>query len=147
MNEPWNRYGPTAARLHGKPGRQMRPQSITIDIHSHVLVPEAAEFIAPHLDPATNPLAHFATPDTKALNHRQDAERRPFMVNHQDRLADLDDMGIDLQVVMPPPPQCYYTVPLDAAVKAARLVNDGIAAFVSKKPDRFAGLGSVPMPD
>src|SRR5207244_5278990 len=120
----WNKYGPTAARMHGRPGREVRPQSITIDIHSHVAVPTAAEFVAPHLDPATNPLAHFATPDTKALNLRQDAERRPRMVSHAERLADLDAMGIDLQVVMPPPPQCYYTVPPDIAVGAARIVND-----------------------
>ena len=32
-----------------------------------------------------------------------------------ERLRDLDEMGIDIQVVMPPPPQCYYTVPLDIA--------------------------------
>ncbi len=56
-------------------------------------------------------------------------------------------MGIDFQLVMPPPPQCYYTVPVEIAVEAARMVNDGIAEFVRKKPDRFAGLGSVPMPD
>jgi aminocarboxymuconate-semialdehyde decarboxylase len=56
-------------------------------------------------------------------------------------------MGINFQLVMPPPPQCYYTVPVEIAVGAARIVNDGIAEFVSKKPDRFAGLGSVPMPD
>jgi aminocarboxymuconate-semialdehyde decarboxylase len=48
---------------------------------------------------------------------------------------------------MCPPPQCYYTVPLDIAVKAARIVNDGIAAYVAARPDRFAALGSVPMPD
>jgi aminocarboxymuconate-semialdehyde decarboxylase len=56
-------------------------------------------------------------------------------------------MGIDFQLVMPPPPQCYYAVPLDIAVRAARIVNDGIAEFVAKMPDRFAGLGSVPMTD
>jgi aminocarboxymuconate-semialdehyde decarboxylase len=38
-------------------------------------------------------------------------------------------------------------VPVEIAVEAARMVNDGIAEFVGKKPDRFAGLGSVPMPD
>ncbi len=147
MSDIWNKYVPTAARAHGKPGREIRPKSVTIDIHSHVAVPAAAAFVEPHLAQAGNPLARFATADTKALNIRQDNERRPRMVNHAERLADLDAMGIDFQLVMPPPPQCYYTVPLDVAVKAAQLVNDGIAEFVAKKPDRFAGLGSVPMPD
>jgi len=38
-------------------------------------------------------------------------------------------------------------VPLDIAVQAARMVNDGIAAFCAKKADRFKGFGTVPMPD
>ena len=56
-------------------------------------------------------------------------------------------MGIDVQVVMPPPPQCYYTVPIDISVKATQVVNDGIAEYVARKPDRFVALGSVPMTD
>jgi aminocarboxymuconate-semialdehyde decarboxylase len=125
----------------------MRPQSITIDIHSHVAIPEAADFVQPHFDPATIPLINFATPQTKVLNARQDSDRRGLMTSHQQRLSDLDAMGIDLQLVMCPPPQCYYTVPLDIAVKAARIVNDGIAAYVAARPDRFIALGSVPMAD
>ena len=147
MSNDWNRYGPTAARPPGRPGRTMRPQSVTVDLHAHVAVPRAAEFVKPHLDLATIPLARYATPDTKAINIRQDAERTPVMITHDQRLADLDAMGIDLQVVMCPPPQCYYTVPLDVAVKAARIVNEGVAAYVAARPDRFVALGTVPMPD
>ena len=36
MTAQWNKYEPTAARKHGKPGREIRPKSTTIDIHSHV---------------------------------------------------------------------------------------------------------------
>jgi aminocarboxymuconate-semialdehyde decarboxylase len=56
-------------------------------------------------------------------------------------------MGIDLQLVMCPPPQCYYTVPVDIAAAAARMINDAIAEYVAGKPDRFIALGTVPMPD
>ena len=56
-------------------------------------------------------------------------------------------MGVDMQVIKPPPPQCYYAVPLEIAVQAAQIVNDGIAEFVASKPDRLKGFGSVPMPD
>src|SRR5262252_8889328 len=147
MSKDWNRYGPTAARPKGKPGRTLRPQSLTIDLHAHVAVPRAAEFVKPHLDLATNPLARYSTPDTKAINIRQDAERTPVMVSHDQRLADLDAMGIDLQLVMCAPNQCYYTVPLDIAAPAARMVNDGIAEYVAGRPDRFVALGTVPMID
>jgi aminocarboxymuconate-semialdehyde decarboxylase len=145
MAKDWNRYEPTVARTHGKPGREVRPKGLTIDIHSHVAVPEAAEFVKPHLDLTTIPLGYFSTPDTKELNARQEADRRSRMTHYDERLADLEAMGIDLQLVMPPPPQCYYTVPLEIAVPATRMVNEGIADFVAGKPDRFIGLGSVPM--
>ena len=146
-----NRYGPTAARKQGKPGREIRPKSTTIDIHSHVGVPAAAAIAQPHLDMSTVPLAHFATPNVKALNAKQEADRRTRMTGLEngldERLRDMDDMGLDMQLVMPPPPQCYYTVPVEIAVKATRVLNDGIAEYVARKPDRFVALGTVPMQD
>ena len=45
MTEPTNRYDLTAARAHGRPGRDIRPRSLTVDIHSHVLVPAAAAYV------------------------------------------------------------------------------------------------------
>ena len=147
MAEESNHYGNTAARSHGKPGRETRPATITIDMHSHVAVPEAADYVRPHLDLSTVPLAHFATPNTKALNQKQDADRRPNMLQHDVRLADMDEAGIDFQIIMPPPPQCTYTVPADIGIRAAQMINDGLAEFVAKRPDRFAALGTVAMQD
>src|SRR3984893_17590876 len=121
MTEQWNKYGPTAARKHGTSGREARPQSVTIDVHAHVDVPEAAKFVAPHFDMATVPLAHFATPDSKALTQKQAADINAPR-HHRHRLADLDAMGVDIQMTAPQPLQCYYAVPLDIAVKAAQIV-------------------------
>jgi aminocarboxymuconate-semialdehyde decarboxylase len=146
MPQQWNKYAPTAARRHGKPGRETRPKSITVDIHSHVAVPAASKFVEPHLDWATIPLAHFANAETKALGQKQEADIRE-RAGQDHRLADLDAMGIDVQMIAPPPPQCYYTVPLDIAVKATQIVNDGIAEFCAVKPDRLKGFGAVPMTD
>jgi aminocarboxymuconate-semialdehyde decarboxylase len=147
MAETWNRYGPTAARPHGKPGREIRPRSLTLDVHSHVAVPAAAALVKPHLDLSTIPLAHFATPATKALNMQQDADRTSRMTQYDERLADLDAMGLDMQVIKPPPPQCYYTVPIEIAVKATRIVNDSLAEYAAKKSDRFVAFGAVPLQD
>lgn len=146
MTTQWNKYAPTAARVHGKPGRETRPKSVTIDIHAHVGIPAAFEIVKPHLDWATVPLAHFADAETKALNAKQEADifsRRSL----EHRLAALDDMGLDIQAILPPPPQCYYTVPNDIAVKATKVLNDGIAGYVAQRPDRFVGFGSLPMMD
>jgi len=145
MNQ-WNKYAPTAARKHGRPGRETRPTSMTIDAHSHVGVPRAAEFVKPHLDPNSSPLVHFANAETKALNQKQERDIAA-RASLEQRLSDLDAMGLDMQVIKPPPPQCYYALPVDIAVQAAQIVNDGIAEFVARKPDRLKGFGSVPMPD
>src|SRR5262249_15902100 len=120
MAEEWNKCGATAGRKHGKPGRQVRPRSTTIDIHSHVAIPQAAALVKPHLDVSTIPLAHFANAETKALSQKQEEDVRARITGYDERLADLDTMGIDLQLIMPPPNQCYYTVPLDIAVQAPR---------------------------
>ncbi len=144
-------YGRTAARKHGPAGRDVRPQTVTVDIHSHVSVPEAATEIAGQLNSSSNPLALFSTPETKAINAQQEIDRRSRMTGRgaglSERLRDLDDMGIDIQVVMPPPSQCYYTAPIEISVKATHIVNNGIAEFVARKPDRFIALGTVPMAD
>jgi aminocarboxymuconate-semialdehyde decarboxylase len=147
MTTLWSKYERTAARKHGRPGREIRPQSTTIDIHSHVAIPRAAAFAKPHLDMTTIPLAHFADAATRAVNQKQEGDIVTRITAYDDRLADLDAMGIDLQLVMPPPNQCFYTVPLDIAVEGSRMVNDGLAEYVDRKPDRFLALGTVPLTD
>ena len=147
MTDETNHYGATAAREHGRPGKEVRPKTITIDMHSHVAVPAAAKFANPHIDQSLVPLAHFSTANTTALNNKQGNDRTPNMIEVDVRLADMDAAGIDMQIIMPPPPQCTYAVPLDIGVQSSRMVNDGLAEFVSRKPDRFAALGTVPLQD
>lgn len=145
MDEPWNRYAPTAARVHGRPGREQRPASPTVDVHAHLFVPEAAEIAAPHLPP--DPRAGFIAEDTRQLSRRQDAERRGHLIELRERIAAMDAMGVDIQVVSPAPGNCYHTLPAEIAAKAARAVNEGVAAHVAKRPERLAGIGTVPIQD
>src|SRR6266700_2878087 len=147
MTTQWSKYERTAARKHGKLGREIRPKSTTIDIHSHVAIAQASAFAKPHLDMATIPLAHFANAETKALSQKQEEDIRARITGYDERLADLDAMGLDMQLVMPPPNQCFYTLPLDIAVKGSRMVNDGLAEYVARKADRFVALGTVPLSD
>jgi aminocarboxymuconate-semialdehyde decarboxylase len=147
MTNVWNKYGPTAARMHGKPGRETRPQSTTIDIHSHVAIPQAGAFVQQYASMLSPGLHEFQSPETAAVNAKQDADMKTRLTNFDERLKDLDAMGVDMQVIKPPPGQCYYTLPVTAAVKAAQIVNDGLAEFVGRRPDRLIGLGTVPLND
>ncbi len=124
MTDGWSKYTLTAARSHN-PSSRPRPTSGTIDLHSHIIVPAAAELVAPY--PArTNDVT---SADTIVVGRKQLADRRPHMLDLAVRLPDLDAMGLERQVIKPSPQQCYYEVPADVAVKAARLVNDGMAEF------------------
>lgn len=147
MTDIWNSYGPTAARRPDKPGRTHRPSSPTLDIHAHVAIPAAAQIALPHLDPSTIPLARWQGPETRAVNAKQEGDLKARLTSVEDRVRALDEMGLDMQLVMPPPLQCYDTIPLDIAVTASRAVNDGLAEWVAQVPDRFVALGTVPMQD
>jgi len=79
---------------------------------------------------------------------QQEKDRGPVaMADLEDRLRVLDAQGIDMQLVAPPPPQCYYQSPIEHAAVGSRMVNDGMAEWVGGRPDRFAGLGTVPLQD
>jgi aminocarboxymuconate-semialdehyde decarboxylase len=147
MANVWNKYEPTAARKHGRPGRDVRPHSLTLDIHSHVAIPQAAALVKPHLDPSTIPLAHYQSPETRAVNEKQENDLKTRITGMDERLRDLDAMGLDMQLVMPPPPQCYFTVPIEYAAPATRMINDGLAEWVARRPDRFLAFGTVPLQD
>lgn len=138
-----NRYGRTAARIHDADGLARRPSTTTIDIHAHIVVPAAAAHAQPHVDMSKVPLAHFADAGVKAINAIQDRDRAQIMTTLDQRLKDLDHMGIDIQVICPAPGQCYYSVRPEIAEKAHKLANEGVAEYVARKPDRFIGLGVV----
>ncbi|WP_127145580.1 amidohydrolase family protein [Pelagibacterium montanilacus] len=138
-----NRYGPTAARDF--PSEPRRLKSKTVDVHAHVFVKEAQDFVGPHIQAMDIPMMRYSNDETRGINRLQEQDRATAMVDVEDRIRVLDAMGIDVQVVAPPPPQCYYTVPLEIAVKGTQLVNDGMAAFAAARPDRLAAMGSVPL--
>ena len=147
MANVWNSYGETAARPHERPGREIRPESLTVDFHAHVGVPEAAALAQPYIDMSKIPIVRFQSPETRAVNEKQQQDLKTREVDLDERLADLDAEGVDQQLILPTPPQTFYAVPLDIAVQSARIVNDGLAEFASRKPDRFVPFCTVPMPD
>ncbi len=70
------------------------------------------------------------------------------MVNLDLRLADMDAMGVDIQVVSPNIlHQCTYGVDPAEGLRLERLNNDYMAEMVAKAPDRLIGIASVPLQD
>jgi aminocarboxymuconate-semialdehyde decarboxylase len=87
----------------------------------------------------------FSSADSDAVNRELFARIGRKLSSIDERLADMDAVGIDIQALSPLPGQTIYAAPPDVAREAARLTNDGIATAVARHPDRFVGMGVVPL--
>ena len=63
------------------------------------------------------------------------------------RIEDMGAMGVARQVISPMPELLSYWLPLEDARVMVRYLNDQIAAMIGQSPDRFIGLGAVPLQD
>jgi aminocarboxymuconate-semialdehyde decarboxylase len=124
--------GPRRKRSDGGP---------VIDIHCHLGVPAASRHVPVeyHFGPSDPP-----TP-TDLVNASMMVEVAPRLNGVDLRLEDMDRLAIDIQVISPNPGQYFYGAPIEGARACAREINDTIAEVVAAHPDRFAGLGTVPL--
>lgn len=68
------------------------------------------------------------------------------MADLDERVSAMDRMGVDIQVLSSSlVHQCTYEAEPAEALRLDRRMNDRIADAVTSKPDRFRGLGSVPL--
>jgi aminocarboxymuconate-semialdehyde decarboxylase len=63
------------------------------------------------------------------------------------RLKDCDRDGVSVQVLSTVPVMFSYWARADDALDLSRFLNDHIAGLVNRFPERFVGLGTVPMQD
>lgn len=74
-------------------------------------------------------------------------ERGGFAKPVVERLAEMDELGVDMQLVSPTVGFYQYANDLDVTNRIARECNDEISEMVSAHPTRFAGLATLPMQD
>jgi aminocarboxymuconate-semialdehyde decarboxylase len=121
--------------------------SLKIDIHCHYLNREVAAKVA-HLNPGQyEPSVCFANTMTREVNVKQMKDRAAMLSDVGVRLKHMDRMGVDVQAVSPAPNQTYYWTEPGMGQALAREVNEGIAKVAAGHPERFVGLGTVPLQD
>lgn len=103
-----------------------------VDVHSHVRVPETWDLVKDRIVREGSPFDVQQADPNSAANIHNDVEKR---------LADLDEMGVDVQAVSINP--FWYWADEDLAQRIVHIQNEKIAAFCRAHPDRFVGLGSV----
>jgi len=113
-----------------------------IDIHTHVLFP------AEEKGNLTAVMPRFARDDAgqeviqvRGRSFRDQAE----LYNPKRRIRDMDQKGIDVQVLSLMPVFIFYDVDPELGLASSRIHNNAIAAVVKTYPDRFAGLATVPL--
>jgi len=125
--------------------RDRKGRSPRVDIHCHYLNRDAAAKLA-HLNPAQyEPSVKYASALTREVNVKQMQDRAAKLSTIEVRLKDMDRMGVDIQAVSPAPQQTYYWTEPGLGAEVSRMVNDRLAEIVAKWPDRFVGLGTVPL--
>jgi aminocarboxymuconate-semialdehyde decarboxylase len=70
----------------------------------------------------------------------------PPMTDPALRIAEMDRVGIDVEVLSLSTPNVYFAPP-ERQAEVARLVNDAYAELAARHPERFKGFASIPMDD
>jgi aminocarboxymuconate-semialdehyde decarboxylase len=144
---PLNTFGPTAGRQH-MTGKPPRPKTVTVDLHNHMRITEADDFVKPHLPPeGANTAYRYSNPKSREIYEKQHAARKLAWTDVPTRLADMDKMDLDVMAVSCLPTQFYYVVDPKVGHEMCEIINNGIAAKIKGEPKRFVGLGTVPMQD
>ncbi|OGA44311.1 MAG: hypothetical protein A3G25_12255 [Betaproteobacteria bacterium RIFCSPLOWO2_12_FULL_63_13] len=117
-----------------------------IDFHAHVVEPEVRAFSQGHVvNTAIPDLTGVSKRDVTAWNNwRQMITSK--MVDPMVRLRDMDETGVDVQVLTPSLVHQYtYWADPETSLKMEQRANNRIAEMVALAPDRFVGLGGVPL--
>ncbi|MGW3094898.1 amidohydrolase family protein [Streptomyces sp. NPDC001102] len=117
-----------------------------VDFHGHLAVPAADALVAGTpgfaAELAAEQRAH--SPESLSVNRAQLRQLAGKLTSVPERLADLDAMDVDIQVVGPMPMH-HYWADENLAGRLAHTVNEAVAAHCAEAPERLFGLGSVPL--
>ena len=122
---------------------------MTIDVHTHVVPADfpahagrSVEARWPSMQACDHPHHRTVMVGDKAFrtvsDHAWDVRRR---------LEDMDREGVTAQALSPMPELLSYWFSVDDAEAMADHVNGIIAEMVAREPERFHGLGMVPLQD
>jgi aminocarboxymuconate-semialdehyde decarboxylase len=138
---------PEGAPIPGRfPGlAHARGKWFTVDIHCHVTSIKAAAMVEGNEAVSRWFLETQANARSQEINRQNGVRTREQGTSAAQRIADMDLTGIDIQAISPAPRQTYYGADAELGLATARTLNDEIADIVGRHPDRFVGLGTIPL--
>jgi aminocarboxymuconate-semialdehyde decarboxylase len=115
-----------------------------VDFHTH-FIPRGAERFAAERCPSLVIESETCGQLYRGGQHYRTIDERSWSPAR--RIADMDAREVAMQVISPIPVTYAYDASPAEGLAFARLHNDAIAAVIRERPDRFAGLGAVPLQD
>ena len=134
-----------AARGGRPPAGKGGPRPFCIDVHCHVHYPPADEMVKHAFRPEREPSARFSNDLSRATNQKQMQNVHQCLTSVEQRLRDMDKMGVDVQAISCSPFQFKYSLDPELGQRAARAINEHLAAIVRQHPNRFVALANVPL--
>jgi aminocarboxymuconate-semialdehyde decarboxylase len=117
-----------------------------IDVHAHIIVPEVYAVAAEHNIFSELPTDPGVTDEMRGKIKERAALVLGRMSDISDRLAKMDAMGVEVQVLSASlVHQGLEWADAQTSLKLARITNDWISRAVAARPARLIGLGTLPL--
>jgi aminocarboxymuconate-semialdehyde decarboxylase len=123
-----------------------RRGSITIDLHCHAFVPEVEALVKDRPQKQAEPEIQRRTMGVPSATYNSQTmlpAAFPKLTTIELRLRDMDEMGVDVQVLSPVSVQHYYWADIELAREIVRTTNEKLAEICAKHPDRLVALGNI----
>jgi aminocarboxymuconate-semialdehyde decarboxylase len=123
-----------------------RSRLFTIDMHCHTLCPQVEQLVAAHPRRRAESQMMVRTFGAESAAYNASVmipNALPKLTQLEIRLADMNRMGVDVQVLSPAANQYYYWAEESLARDIVRVTNEHIASLCSRFPQRLEGLGTV----
>ncbi|MFZ3213957.1 MAG: amidohydrolase family protein [Terriglobales bacterium] len=118
---------------------------MNFDIHSHFIAQEFVEAIS---KPGSAWQARLVKKGEESWIEHDQGYSYPLSPGFFDtaaRLADMARMKLDMAAVSVSPTLFYYYAKPELALDVARMTNDAICRLTKERPDKFVGMGTLPM--
>lgn len=118
-----------------------------IDIHTHIMPSTMPNWVKKF---GYGDFIHLEHSNCSACMMKGDKMFRKVdenCYNEVMRIKDMNETGVDIQVLSTIPVLFNYWAKPNDGLETSRFFNDHIAETVIKSPDRFTGLGTLPLQD
>jgi aminocarboxymuconate-semialdehyde decarboxylase len=121
---------------------------VKIDLHTHILPRDWPDLDAKYGYSGFVRLDHYQPCCARMIiGDRVFREITDNVWDPKRRIEEMDSAGVSMQVLSTVPVMFSYWAKPNDTLDLSRLLNDHIAEVVRENPDRFAGLGTIPLQD